>query len=57
MRAELGPVSGLGEATDSCESRLLSDEGVLEADGVIGESMAAWMRSLRSLASCCGGSS
>ena len=43
-------------ATDSCESRLLSDEGGVEADGVIGESSAAWMRSLSSLASSCGGS-
>ena len=36
MQAELGPVSGLGEGRDSCASRLLSDEGVVEAEGVIG---------------------
>ena len=48
-------MSGLGDATESCESRLLSVEGVVEADGVIGESSAPWMRSLSSLASSAGG--
>ena len=43
------------EATESCESRLLSVEGVVDADGVIGESSAPWMRSLNSLASSAGG--